>query len=372
MTLRISADEYRHRLQATATALTEAGKDAVLVTPGKDLTYLTGYKAVALERLTCLIVLADGDPCIVVPELEALAAKASPIGELGLDIHGWSETESPHTLVAKQLHNPKKVTVDAHMWASHVFGLQQAMPLARMSADTVIAQLRAIKTEQEIAALQAAGKAIDWVHERVPQVLKVGMTEREVAARIAELILEAGHATVDFTVVGSGPNGASPHHEVSDRVIQAGDPVVVDIGGTMPSGYCSDSTRTYAMGEVTAEFRANYEALQAAQAAAREHTRAGVSCESVDAAARDVLTEAGLGDTFVHRTGHGIGMDTHEDPYIVSGNKAILVPGNAFSIEPGFYLPGRFGARIEDIVIATETGHINCNNQSRELVVIPV
>jgi Xaa-Pro aminopeptidase len=200
--------------------------------------------------------------------------------------------------------------------------------------------------------------------------LRPGRTEREVGRDIAEAILAAGHAQVDFVIVASGPNGASPHHELSDRVIQVGEPVVVDIGGTMPSGYCSDCTRMYSCGAPPNEYLDYYKVLLAAQTAARDHARPGVTCESVDTAAREVLVAANLGEQFIHRTGHGIGMETHEEPYIVSGNKTLLVPGHAFSIEPGFYFAGKFGARIEDIVTCTETGISCANNTTRELVIL--
>ncbi|HZR47997.1 MAG TPA: M24 family metallopeptidase, partial [Streptosporangiaceae bacterium] len=211
--------------------------------------------------------------------------------------------------------------------------------------------------------------AIDRVHAQVPGWLKPGISERAVARQIAEAILAEGHASVDFTIVGSGPNGASPHHEVSDRVLEHGDAVVVDIGGTMPSGYCSDCTRVYAVGEPPPEFGAYYEVLRAAQEAACQSVRPGVTCESVDAAAREPITAAGYGDQFIHRTGHGIGLETHEDPYIVSGNDQVLEPGMAFSVEPGIY-PGPHGARIEDIVVCTADGMERLNNVPRELVVV--
>jgi Xaa-Pro aminopeptidase len=190
-----------------------------------------------------------------------------------------------------------------------------------------------------------------------------------VGSRIAEAILAEGHVQVDFTIVASGPNAASPHHEVSDRVLEAGDVVVVDIGGTMPSGYCSDCTRTYAIGEPAAEFAAYYKVLQDAQEAACQAVRPGVTAESIDAAARTPITEAGYGVQFFHRTGHGIGLETHEDPYIVAGNDQVLAPGMAFSVEPGIY-PGPHGARIEDIVVVTEHGGERLNNAPHDLVIV--
>lgn len=370
MTTHITAKEYRRRLSAAATALAERGLDGLLVTPGADLTYLCGYHALPLERLTCLIVTPDGKPGIVVPELEVLAAQAAGVTDLGIDIVGWGETESPHRAVAKRLRNAKKLVVDPQMWARHVFELQAQLKLARFGADTIVAELRMRKSKIEIAALQEAGAAIDRVHAKVPSLLKAGRTEREVGAEIADLILAEGHSTVDFVIVASGPNGASPHHDVSDRVIEVGDPVVVDIGGTMPSGYCSDCTRTYSIGRPPEEFLTAYHELRLAQAASVKHVRPGVTCESVDAAARDPLTAAGLGEAFMHRTGHGIGLSTHEEPYIIEGNRTVVEAGFAFSVEPGFYLPGKFGARIEDIVVATADGVASCNNQTHELVIV--
>ena len=231
-------------------------------------------------------------------------------------------------------------------------------------------ELRMRKTADEVAALARAGAAIDEVHAGVPGWLRAGRTEREVGRDIAEAILATGHTRVDFVIVGSGPNGASPHHELSDRVIEAGDVVVVDIGGTMPDGYCSDETRTYAVGEPPADFLGSYQVLKRAQQAAVDHVRPGVTCASVDAAARRIIADAGYGDLFVHRTGHGIGLETHEDPYIVAGNDEELEPGMAFSVEPGIYLPGRHGARIEDIVVCGDDGPVLMNHRDRGLVVV--
>jgi Xaa-Pro aminopeptidase len=256
------------------------------------------------------------------------------------------------------------------MWVEKAFGLQGAAGVNVELAGKLLSDIREVKTPDEVAFLHEAGAAIDAVHSNMHKWLRPGRTEREVGKDIAEAILAAGHVTVDFVIVASGPNGASPHHELSDRVIQVGEPVVVDIGGTMPSGYCSDCTRMYVCGKPPAEYLEHYSVLMAAQEAARLHARPGVTCESVDAAARSVLVSAGLGDQFIHRTGHGIGMETHEEPYIVSGNKSLLVPGHAFSIEPGFYFAGKYGARIEDIVTCTEDGIESANNTTRELVVL--
>lgn len=345
------------------------GIDALIVTPGADLRYLTGYVALPLERLTCLVLPAHGDPTLVVPALERHAAEASGVD---VEIATWGETDDPFALVADIVGEVSTMGVDDHMWASRVFALGAAMPTVdQVLAGSLVQQLRIRKDAREIAALRQAGVAIDSVHRRVHEWLRPGRTEREVGADIARAIIDAGHETVDFVIVGSGPNGASPHHELSDRVIEAGDPVVVDIGGTMPSGYCSDSTRNYLAGGIADPVYAEaYAVLEAAQLAQREHARPGVTAESVDQIGRRIIADAGYGDLFIHRTGHGIGQETHEEPYIVEGNDLVLEEGMAFSIEPGIYFDGRFGARIEDIAVCTVDGLEVLNNTPRGLVTL--
>ncbi|SDI36098.1 M24 family metallopeptidase [Nonomuraea jiangxiensis] len=367
-----SSDLYPvSRVAAVQEAAAKAGLDALLLTPGPDLRYVSGYEAKPSERLTCLVVPAAGEAYLVVPRLELPSAQASPAARLGLEFVAWDETDDPYAMAAARLGKAAKVGLADRMWAMASLRFRAALPGAeQVLAGSVLRELRMRKSPAEVAALREAGEAIDSVHRRVPEFLRAGRTEREVAADLAEAIRAAGHKTVDFVIVASGPSGASPHHDVSDRVIEAGDPVVVDIGGTFPSGYCSDSTRTYCVGEPSAEFAAYYEVLRQAQDAACAAVRPGVSCESIDAAARDLIAEAGYGDYFVHRTGHGIGMETHEEPYIVSGNGEPMEPGFAFSVEPGIYLPGRHGARIEDILVCTETGGERLNNTSRELVIV--
>jgi Xaa-Pro aminopeptidase len=359
------------RLALVQQATAEAGLGAVLLTPGPDLRYVTGYDAHQLERLTCLVVPAASDPFLVVPRLELPAAEASPAGALGVEMIAWDETEDPFALVAGRLPGDLAcVGVADRMWAMMALRFRAALPGAeQVAAGSVLRGLRMRKSAAEVDALREAGAAIDRVHQVVPRLLRPGRTEREVGKDIAEAILAEGHVSVDFVIVASGPNGASPHHELSDRVIQRGDPVVVDIGGTMPSGYCSDETRTYAVGSAPADFLAYYQVLREAQHLACEVVRPGVTPEAVDAAARDLIAKAGYGEFFVHRTGHGIGLETHEEPYIVAGNTEPLEAGMAFSIEPGIY-PGAHGARIEDIVVCTEDGHERLNLVDRDLVVI--
>jgi len=356
------------RVDRVREAVAKAGLDAVLLTPGPDLRYVTGYDAHQLERLTCLVVPAAGDPVLVLPRLELAAARAAVAPNV--EMLPWLETEDPFALVASRLPGATTVGLSDRMWALFVLRFRDALPGARqVLAGGVLRELRIRKTAAEVEALAEAGAAIDRVHAQVPGWLRPGISERAVASRIAEAILAEGHVQVDFTIVGSGPNAASPHHEVSDRIMGAGDVVVVDIGGTMASGYCSDCTRTYAIGTPPAEFAAYYEVLREAQEAACQRVRPGVTAESIDAAARSIIDAAGYGEAFFHRTGHGIGLESHEDPYIVAGNSEVLEPGMAFSVEPGIY-PGEHGARIEDIVVCTEDGVRRLNNAPHELVVV--
>jgi Xaa-Pro aminopeptidase len=358
------------RLRLAADATGAAGLGALLLTPGPDLRYVTGYDAQQLERLTCLALPAGGDPFLVVPRLELPAAQASPAGAFGLEMIPWDETDDPYELVARRLGPVSSVGLADRMWAMMVLRFRAALPAARQGlASVALRDLRSRKSPAEVAALREAGAAIDRVHAAVPGWLRPGRTELEVAADVAAAITSEGHARTDFVIIASGPNAASPHHEPSGRVLQPGDAVVVDIGGTMPSGYCSDCTRVYAIGNPPAEFTAYYQVLRDAQEAACAAVRPGVSAEAVDAAARTPITQAGYGPEFVHRTGHGIGLETHEDPYIVAGNAEPLAPGMAFSVEPGIY-PGPHGARIEDIVVCTEQGYERLNHVTRELVVV--
>lgn len=363
------ADRLRTAREATA----RAGLDALLISPGADLRYLTGYDALPLERLTCLVLPADGDPFLLVPALEEPAAQASPAGDLGIEITGWNETDDPYALVAARLPSrTARLGVDNHMWAEKTIAFRTVLPGAHQElAGSVLNELRMRKTSQEAAALRRAGAAIDRVHARMGEWLRAGRTEREVGRDIAEAMIAEGHVRVDFVIVGSGPHSASPHHELSDRTIRPGDPVVVDIGGTTLDGYCSDSTRVYATGEPPADFRRLHDVLLRAQCAQTDAVRPGITAERLDSIGRDIIADAGYGPYFIHRTGHGIGLETHEEPYIVAGNQLPLEPGMAFSVEPGIYLPGRYGARIEDIVICAEDGGERLNRTLRDLVVLP-
>nr|MDT0657627.1 Xaa-Pro peptidase family protein [Micromonospora sp. DSM 115978] len=358
------------RLAAAQRAAADAGLAALLIPPGSDLRYLTGYHAHALERLTLLVLPAHGEPTLIVPTLERPAAEASPATAAGVRIVDHTDGSDPYPMVVAALGGPGggAVGLGDRMWAEQVLALRDALPgVDQHLAGQVLRELRLRKSPAEIAALRAAGAAIDAVHDRMAEWLRPGRTEAQVAADIAAAILDAGHASADFAIVAAGPNGASPHHGTSDRPIGAGEPVVVDIGGTMPTGYCSDSTRCYVVGEPPAAYREYYAVLHEAQRAAVNAVRPGVSAAAIDAVAREVITDAGYGAAFLHRTGHGIGLDGHEDPYLVDGNDRPLEPGMTFSIEPGIYLAGRHGARIEDIVVCTTDGADRLNHTPREL-----
>ncbi|WP_430502194.1 M24 family metallopeptidase [Micromonospora trifolii] len=361
------------RLIAAQRATAAAGLDALLLTPGSDLRYLTGYDAHAGERLTCLVLPAEGEPTLVVPRLERPAAEASPAPATGVRIVDHVDGSDPYPLVVAALDGPvAAVGLADRMWAEQVLGLRTALPgAAQRLAGEVLRELRIRKSPAEVAALAEAGAAIDEVHLRMGEWLRPGRTEAEVATDIAAAIRAAGHVTVDFVIVAAGPNGASPHHGTSDRPIGVGEPVVVDIGGTMASGYRSDCTRTYlAGGAAPADFLDYYAVLRDAQRAAVEAVRPGITAAAADAAARAPIAAAGYGPAFLHRTGHGIGLDGHEEPYLVAGNDRPLGAGMAFSIEPGIYLAGRHGARIEDIVVCTTDGVQRLNTTPTELIAL--
>jgi Xaa-Pro aminopeptidase len=341
--------------------------DVVLLSLGADLPYLTGYEAMPLERLTMLVLARGAGATLVVPELEAPRVEARP--EV-FALRPWSETEDPIAIVAGLVGSAEHIAIGDQTWARFVLRLQDALPnSAFRPASEVTGPLRVVKDAAEIAALRAAAHAVDAVGAEMRDRPFGGRTELDVHRELADRILEHGHERVNFAIVGSGPNGASPHHEASARRIEDGDVVVCDFGGTM-NGYCSDITRMFVVGEPTPEARDVYALLADAQEQAVRAATIGTSCEAVDATARRAITAGGYGDRFIHRTGHGIGLEAHEDPYLVSGNREPLEPGHAFSIEPGIYFPGRFGMRLEDIVVAAPDGPDRLNAAPRDLAIV--
>ncbi len=349
--------------------MAELGVDALLLSLGADLPWLTGYEAMPLERLTMLVLLADDEATLVVPALEAPRVAED---RAVFSLRPWSETEDAVAIVAGLVGRRRLLAVSDRTWATFVLALQDRLPASTWcSASEVTGPLRAVKDDDEIAVLRRAGAAADRVAAQLMagDIPLVGRSESEVSAEIGRRLQAEGHQRVNFAIVGSGPNSASPHHEPGPRRIGAGEAVVCDFGGAL-DGYCSDITRTVFTGDPPAEFTELYTVLHGAQATAVAAATAGTACEAVDLAARRIIDDAGFGQHFIHRTGHGIGLEEHEHPYLVSGNAEPLVAGNAFSVEPGIYLSGRWGARIEDIVVAGDTGPEPLNTVSHDLAVV--
>jgi Xaa-Pro aminopeptidase len=371
----IPAARYRDRLAGAVTATEAAGLDALLVGVGPDLRYLTGYEAMPLERLTVLVMRPGEPPRIIVPRLERRAAEAGLRAPVAIET--WEETDDPYVLAAAGISGAGRVAVSDTMLAMHLLGVQRTLgPTTSYSlASSVLRDLRMVKDPDEIALLREAAHAADRVVAAIAAGRLVGRTEADVAAEVRERLIDEGHEAAHFAIVGSGPNSASPHHEASERVIRPGEPIVLDIGGTV-GGYGSDVTRMLWVTDGDARkvpddrFRELFQVLHRAQAAGTAAVRPGVACETIDAAARSVIEEAGYGEAFFHRIGHGIGLEGHEEPYLVAGNVLPLRAGMAFSVEPGIYLPETYGARIEDIVICGEDGPIVLNEAPRGLLVV--
>ena len=359
---------FAERRKRAAALLRERGIAALLLSPASDLAYLAGYRVHPTERLTCLVLSADGAATLVVPTLESPRAKAAAPDLPRLT---WDETDDPYALVASLVAGRGDVAVADQMWALFTVRLQKALGGRSFTlASAVTRELRMRKDATERTALAAVAAAADRAYVKMRDHEFTGRQEREVAADLALLLREEGHDEVLFTIVASGPNGASPHHTTGERTIRDGDTVVLDFGGTR-EWYCSDITRTVHVGSPDAETVKVHDAVRRAQEAGYAAACAGAACESVDAAARKVIEDAGYGKFFIHRTGHGIGLDGHEHPYLVSGNTERLEPGMAFSIEPGIYLPERFGVRIEDIAIIGDDGRavpLNTADHSLALV----
>jgi Xaa-Pro aminopeptidase len=353
------------------------GVDALLLSHGADLPWLTGYRAMPLERLTVLVLPRDGEAVLIVPALEAPRV---PEGSGAFTVRPWAETEDPVAIAMALLGpTPRTLGISDRAWATSLLAFQALRPdAAWVAASSVTSPLRAVKDAGEIAQLRAAGAAADRVAAQLQagEIALVGRSEAEVSEDISARLLAAGHRQVNFAIVGSGPNGASPHHEAGARRIGPGEVVVCDFGGEYDNGtdvgYCSDITRTVVTGAPDGEVAECYAVLLAAQQAAVAAVKPGVAAEEIDAVARRVIDEAGYGDAFIHRTGHGIGIEEHEDPYLVAGNRTPLVPGHAFSIEPGLYFAGRFGMRLEDIIVVGEKGPDPLNAVDHSLVVVEV
>jgi Xaa-Pro aminopeptidase len=374
------AADLGDRLARAQAGLRSNGAAALVLGLGADLRYLTGYSAHALERPTILVLPASGTATLIAPRLEAMAAAASPAAASDLiDVAGWDETDDPYRLVESHLAGADlaaRLLVDPELPARHLLALQRILPDRSFGLATEVTRpLRAIKDTGEIARLRAAAQAADRVVAQIASGTLVGRTEVDISREVRERLVAAGHDAAAFAIVASGPNGASPHHEAANRVIRPGDPIVLDIGGTL-DGYGSDITRMLwvtggdASNGPTQEFLAAFDLVRRANADATAAVRPGAGCGALDEVARRVIRDGGFGDAFIHRLGHGIGLDGHEDPYLVAGNDERLEPGNAFSIEPGIYVPGQFGIRIEDIVVCTPDGPDVLNEAPRDLLVV--
>jgi Xaa-Pro aminopeptidase len=365
-------DVFEARMARTRAAMVDAGVDVLGLSVGADLPWLCGYEAMPLERLTMLVVPAEGDAELVVPALEASRVTERP-SIFGL--RPWGETEDPCALVAERIPDGSTAVISNQTWSQFLLRLQDLVPSASFGpASAIVGPLRACKDAAEIESLATASAAVDRIAKRLQngEIALIGRRESDVATEMAQQIRDEGHQRVNFTIVASGPNAASPHHDAGDRVIRPDEVVLCDWGGTMYDehgvGYCSDITRCVYTGEVPDEFGALYDVLFTAQASGVAAAQVGSTCASVDGVTRKVITDGGYGEYFIHRTGHGIGVEAHEDPYIVEGNETPLAAGHAFSIEPGIYVPGRFGARLEDIVVATPNGPRTLNAAERSLV----
>ncbi|MDP1820202.1 MAG: Xaa-Pro peptidase family protein [Acidimicrobiales bacterium] len=365
---------FAERIDRVRARMDDLGVDVLLLSVGPDLPYLTGYEAMPLERLTMLVLPREADATLVVPRLEAPRVVERP--EI-FGVRSWDETDDPIAVVAGLTGAVDRVAVGDRTWARFVVDLQHALPGASWSrASEILGPLRARKDAAEIAALRRAGEAADRVAGALQsgQIPLAGRTEAEVSADLGSRLLAEGHQRVNFAIVAAGANAASPHHEPGSQVIAEGEGVLCDFGGTMLGpdgvGYCSDITRCVHLGEPTEELAEAYAVLLDAQQAAVAAAVVGTTCEEVDATARRAIASAGWGHHFIHRTGHGIGIEEHEDPYIVTGNQAALEPGHAFSIEPGIYVPGRFGLRLEDIVVAADGGPDPLNHADHDLALL--
>ena len=358
------SDVYTERRKQAADLVKQRGLGGLVIGTGAEFAYLTGSWTSSHERLTALVIAPDG-ATVVAPVTDIQSLRLENAADV--EVVGWRDGDNPYQLVADTF-GKGTVGLGSSLTADHVFALQALLSETELASDAV-AELFMVKDAEEVAELEKAGAAIDRVHERAAELLQPGRTEREIADELHALILEE-HANVQFVIVGSGPNGSNPHHDFSDRVLEEGDPVVVDLGGALPSGYQSDCTRTHVVGDVAKapqDFLEAYAVLERAFDAACEAAKPGITAGELDAAARDVIADAGYGEYFTHRLGHGIGLSGHEQPFIIAGSDVVLREGMAFSIEPGIYVPGKWGMRIEDIVRMTSNGIATLNHTRRTL-----
>jgi len=348
------------RLERFQKLLEEAGFDAYLASSTITMGYLGDFFEGGGERMLVMVIPAKGEPAMIVPELSATHARKTGIR----DIRTWKDGEDPGP-VFERLANELRlqtgvIAVDDEMPANYLLRMQQALPAALFKCGgDLSARLRKRKDAEELSLMRKAAEIAEASFDEVLQRIKVGMTETEVARILLEEMWERGGMPT-FCIVASGANGAEPHHNTSEDRIREGDVVVMD-WGCMVNHYSSDITRTFSVGKASEEAKKVYEIVYEAHRSARSAIRPGKRCEEIDEAARKVIEDAGYGEYFVHRTGHGIGIQGHEPPHIVKGSASLLEPGQCFTVEPGVYLPGKFGVRIENVVTVTEVGHESLN-----------
>jgi Xaa-Pro dipeptidase len=363
------------RLDRLTASLRTFGLDAVVLNPGPTLKYLTGLNFHLMERPVVLIVAAGRDPVIVLPELESPKVKLFPY-KVQAFAYGEnpSEWDDVFRSAAQSLGlDGKRIGVEPRQMRLLEFRHVKAgaSEADYPDASDVLAALRVKKDKEEVDAMRrAVGIAQDALEAAIP-LIKIGMTERELASELVVQLLKHGsESEMPFTpIVSGGPNSANPHASPTERKLQAGDLLVVDWGAGH-NGYISDLTRTFAVGEVDAEYLKIHRIVQEANAAGRAAAKPGVPCANVDKAARDVIEKAGYGKYFTHRTGHGIGMEGHEDPYMRGDNMQLLEPGMAFTVEPGIYLTDKNGVRIEDNMVITESAAESLSDMPREIRVV--
>ncbi len=367
---RTTIPEFIARWDALRARARAVGADALVVGGGADLYYLTGHDGHSYERLTAAISLttSNGPPAVLVtPALEAGRIIAMP--EV-FETQRWEDEDDPIADAVRTLPETGVALVSDDLQANHLLAMQAARPGVQFRAlNETLGGMRSIKTAAERHALRAVGARADIVHQQIQagEVPLIGRTELEVKADIHDRLLAAGHDRVTFIIVASGPNSASPHHHPGSRVINENEMVLFDFGGTF-NGFNSDTTRCVFTGPVPNDVAAAWSSLVAAQEAAFQAAIPGNRLCDVDNAARAALTADGYGPEFIHRTGHGIGTEVHEHPYVTSSNDTEIVEGNAFSIEPGIYRTGAWGMRLEDIVVIEADGPVRCNATKREIV----
>lgn len=365
-----TASEFSARWDVLRARAVGVGAAALVVGGGSDLAYLTGHDGHSYERMTAAVSLTSpgASPALLVtPKLEA--ERITPMPEV-FELGPWEDSDDPIALAVGALPEAGVVLISDDLNANHLLAMQAARPgLTFRALNEALGGMRAVKTVAERDALRTVGSLADKVHQQIQdgEVPLVGRTELEVKADIHDRLLGAGHDEVVFIIVASGPNSASPHHHPSDRVIQPGEMVLFDFGGTF-NGFNSDTTRCVFTGEIPDDVAAAWTSLVAAQEAAVQAARPGNRLCDVDKAARQALTDDGYGPEFIHRTGHGIGTEVHEHPYVTGSNETPIEVGNAFSVEPGIYRVGQWGMRLEDIVVIEEGGAVRCNSTKRVIV----